>query len=361
MGLKTDNTSIKPILVRFLFSGLVILLSGFGQEKSVTLPFYFIMAISLAGLVWRVLSHASSLSVFLGDPYGTVILTLASVAVEFSMVSALLFNNVTPDTHIAIGYSSFALVALACNLFGAICLVLNGSKKLHRRTGINYYLAFSTALIFWVFILPCWLNSISAKQQVLLSVAIVFCFIVFLVKQNFTQVKYFQPYMTEQKTDISLKSSKFSLLTCIVAMVDLLFVIWSLIHLNVHAEELSVFCRECLNNKLSSFIVAFIVLAPEGIFAILSTKRGNLMRGINIFFGSIVASLSITGASLLLSNALIHKHPVKLGVGPQEICFMVLTLLLYQSAFTKKRNTSFHGLLNLASLFIYLILSTISI
>lgn len=303
-------------------------------------------------LTYRLLKHASNISHYLGDPYGTIVITLASVCVEISMIRAVIFrhSNLVP---VYLGYSSFALTMLALNFFGSLSVIINSLYNTHQplfsRRGVNAYISFMTALIFWNLILPSLqISPLSHIQQTIIAIANLITCLVFLSRQNITHVQYFRA--EEDYAPAPTTKEQFAMI-----ITDTLYLLAYLFCLNVCTEYIASYCElKHIAYKLVGFIAAFIVIAPEGLYALKAAKDDKLMRSINLFTGTVVASLSLTLAALLLYNVFWFQAPLYIHLGQIELACLLCTLLAYIFTFRYKHNLSFNGILGLFVLIVYL-------
>ena len=82
-----------------------------------------------AVILWSamcVVRHAECLAAKLGEPYGTLILTLSAISIEVVMISTAMLHGANNPT---LGRDAiFAVIMIALNGFAGLCLVIGGLR-----------------------------------------------------------------------------------------------------------------------------------------------------------------------------------------------------------------------------------------
>ena len=105
--------------------------------------------------------------------------------------------------------------------------------------------------------------------------------------------------------------------------------------------------------KLPGLIVATLVLAPEGVSAVIAASNNKLQQSINLCLGSAVATIALTVPALLLFNAIYMHEPLILGLNQTEQMLAVLTLFTGSLTFSAKQTSISYGMLLLSIFVIY--------
>ena len=159
------------------------------------------MLVWLFGVVlvsaFAVVRHAEALAWKLGEPLGTLILTLAVTGIEVMMIAAVMYSA---QGHVALARDAmFAVVMIVLNGMVGLSLVLGGLRY-HEQTynlqGANAFLAVIVPLAVLGLILPTFTVStpgptLSSTQSVFLIVMSVALYGVFLAIQNLRHKDYF--------------------------------------------------------------------------------------------------------------------------------------------------------------------------
>src|SRR3989475_6313552 len=153
-----------------------------------------------AVILWAaicVARHADCLAIRLGEPYGTLILTLSAISIEVVMIStAMLHGANNPE----LGRDAiFAVIMIALNGFVGICLLLGGllyREEHYNLQGVNAYLNGVISLAVLGLILPNFTTSTSGptfsiEQEIFLAVVSVLLYAIFLFIQTMRHRRYF--------------------------------------------------------------------------------------------------------------------------------------------------------------------------
>ena len=145
---------------------------------------------SMLWLSFRVVHHADCLAVKLGEPYGTLILTLSVISIEVVMISAVMLTGADNP---ALGRDMmFAVLMIVLNLLVGISLLvgsLRHSEQVHNLQGANTFLVVLIPLAVLCLILPNFTQSteagtFSGGQTLFTVVASIALYGAFLVAQT---------------------------------------------------------------------------------------------------------------------------------------------------------------------------------
>jgi hypothetical protein len=81
---------------------------------------------------------------------------------------------------------------------------------------------------------------------------------------------------------------------------------------------------------LGAIFIALLVSTPESIGAVKAALDNQMQRAVNIFLGSVLATIGLTIPSVLVVNHLIER-PTVLGVEHTDLVLLILTLALVSS------------------------------
>ncbi len=97
---------------------------------------------------------------------------------------------------------------------------------------------------------------------------------------------------------------------------------------------------------LGGFVVAVLVLTPEAVGAVRSALANRLQRAVNIFLGSVLATIGLT-VPAVLAISLATGKAVELGLDPTDILMLVTTLLVAVLTFSAPRTNVLQGVVHL--------------
>src|SRR3989440_1239835 len=153
-----------------------------------------------AVILWSaicVVRHADCLAIKLGEPYGTLILTLSAISIEVVMISTAMLHGQNNPT---LGRDAiFAVVMIALNGFVGLVLLLGGlrhGEQYYNLEGVNSYLNVIMTLAVLGLVVPNFTTTtggptFSTGQQVFLVVASLILYAIFLLIQTMRHRGYF--------------------------------------------------------------------------------------------------------------------------------------------------------------------------
>src|SRR5213596_2383928 len=144
-----------------------------------------------------VVRHADCLAIKLGEPYGTLILTLSAISIEVVMISTAMLHGANNPT---LGRDAiFAVVMIALNGLVGLSLLLGGLRhreQYYNLLGVNAYLNVIMTLAVLGLVLPNFTTSqsgpnFSTEQEVFLVVVSLLLYAIFLLIQTMRHRRYF--------------------------------------------------------------------------------------------------------------------------------------------------------------------------
>jgi Ca2+:H+ antiporter len=106
---------------------------------------------------------------------------------------------------------------------------------------------------------------------------------------------------------------------------------------------------------LGGVFMATLVAAPESIGAVKAALANQMQRAVNIFLGSVLATIGLTIPSVLVINHLIDR-PIVLGVEHADLALLILTLAVSMITFTSGRTNMLQGVIHLVLFAAYVLL-----
>jgi len=137
--------------------------------------------------------------------------------------------------------------------------------------------------------------------------------------------------------------------------------LWLIVHLvaviavtKVNANPLETLLTE-LNAPVAftGFLVALLILSPEGLGALRAVLNNQVQRAMNLFFGSVLATISLTVPVVTLI-AWATGNDLVFSLGGPEMIVMLSSLLLCQLSFSTGRTNVLNGAAHLALFIAYL-------
>jgi len=317
-----------------------------------------------AVIFWSVICvvrHADCLAIRLGEPYGTLILTLSAISIEVAMISTAMLHGANNPT---LGRDAvFAVIMIALNGLVGLCLLLGGLRyreQHYNLQGLNSYLNVIMALAVLGLVLPIFTTStsgptFSTEQEIFLVVVSLLLYAIFLLIQT---VRH-RPYFKDSKEVALTSSSHRSLQIRSTAFHTTMLLVY-LFTVMLLAEKFAI----PLDNSIEKFhmpqafggaIIAALVLSPEGLGGIRASLQNQLQRSINILFGSVLATIGLT-IPAVLTIGIITKRSVTLGVQGGNLPLLLLTLAMCVVTFTSRKTNVLQGCVHLLLFAVFVLL-----
>ncbi len=309
---------------------------------------------------FAVVRHAELLAGKLGEPLGTLILTIAVTGIEVTMIVAFMY---TGKGNSALARDAmFAVVMIVMNGMVGLSLVLGGLRH-HEQTynlqGANAFLAVIVPLAVLSMVLPNFTTAapgptLAPAQAVFVAVMSVALYGVFLAIQNLRHREYF----IEPKSPASprarpaggrgFRSVGHHVVLLIAYLLPLVFL----------AEQLAVPIDHGISVlhapvALSGFLVAIVVLSPEAMSAARAALANELQRSMNILLGSVLATISLTLPAVLVIG-FVTERAIVLGLNAANMILLVLTLGVSTLTFASSRTNVLLGAVHLLLFLTYL-------
>jgi Ca2+:H+ antiporter len=312
-----------------------------------------------------IVRHADVLAHRLGEPAGTLLLTLAITGLEVAMVAFVMSTGTDKPT--LARDTMFAVVMLVLNGFLGLALLLGGLRHHEQHYNLqsaNAFLVMIVPLTVLGLVLPNFTRStpgqmLSTFQMIFLSVMSVGIYSVFLFVQNRRHRGFFM--MPDEKAEAATAataeathhSSRSTLYHAV--MLGLYGLPLVMLAKQMAAPLDAMVLKLGAPTALGGFIMALLVLTPESIAAIRAALANRLQRSVNILLGSVLASIGLT-IPLVITVSLITGRALVLGVDAVDIVLLVLTLLTSMLTFSLPRTNVLLGCVHLLLFGAYLML-----
>lgn len=312
-------------------------------------------------LSFRVVAHADCLAIKLGEPYGTLILTLSVITIEVIMISAvMLTGSINP----ALGRDMmFAVLMIVLNGLIGVSLLVGGLfhvEQEHNLQGANMFLVVLLPLAILNLLLPNYTVStepgtLSFMQMIFQVAASLALYVVFLVIQTMRHQGFFiaaenTPHSDHGHEDLIIRSLPYHGLMLLANMLPIVL-------LSKSMAKIIDFQVEVLNTPaaLGGVLIALLVLAPEGLAAIRSARDNYLQRSVNICLGSALATIGMTVPAVLCIG-LVTGNKIVLGLSPVDSLLLLTTLGVSVVTFSCTKTNIVHGVVHLILFAAYLVM-----
>jgi Ca2+:H+ antiporter len=349
---------IFPALAVLLFAGATALDYTF-TPSAAGLVFATVLLVILFGTVFAAVHHAEVIAERIGEPYGTLLLTLAVTIIEVALIATIMLGEKAVPT--LARDTVFAVVMIVCNGLVGICILAGGLRYREQDvqiTGSNLYLSVLTVLATITLILPNYTLTTpgpvySAAQLGFVSVVTILLYGVFLYTQTIRHRDYFISEIAGAADDGIHASNRTLVVSAVLLLVSLLAVV-----LLAKKFSLVVDAGAALIGAPPAFagiLVALLILLPESVAAVGAARKNDLQKSINLALGSSLATIGLTIPAVAVAAFALDKQLV-LGLDAQEIVLLVLTFILSMLTFGTGRTNILFGLVHLVVFAVFMFL-----
>ena len=355
-----------PLLVSLTTSLLFLMLSQnfFASRFWLAFSFTWLFAVILLSAS-AVVRHAESLAATLGEPLGTLILTLSVTVIEVMMISSVMFAG---KGHPAMARdAAFAVVMIALNGMIGLSLLLGGLRyheQEYNLQGANAFLAAIVPLLVLTLVLPNFTVSshgprFSPFQATFIIVMSLALYGVFLAMQTVRHKEYFmEPRSAATPQSPALgEPSETKVWSPAFHFPMLLVYLGLIVYLSRRIAVPIDYGIDVLRlpPALGGLLVSVLVMSSESLGALRAALANQLQRCVNLLLGSVLANISLT-IPAVLTVGLISGQPIILGLPPVELTLLLLTLGVSALTFSNTRSNVLLGAVHLILFVAYLML-----
>jgi Ca2+:H+ antiporter len=373
-GVRSEGALITGAATTVLFYTFsAALLGEFAPDLKTVALFLWLFA-AIAWCAFGVVRHADSLAEMLGEPYGTLILTLAVITIEVSMISAIMLHG---ENEPALARDTmFSVLMIILNGMVGLALLLGGFR--HREQhynlqGAKAFLAVLVPLAVLSLVLPDFtastkLPEFTPAQAIFFAAMTVVLYGVFLVIQTVRHTgQFLQPGARSRPVtavpeplayvEAGYEHGRHEIRSVPYHAVLLLLTMLPVVLLSKKLAAFVDYGTETVGAPaaLGGLIVAALVLAPEGLGALRAALANRLQRSVNILLGSALATIGLTVPAVLMIGLLTGRG-VELGLNPADMIILLLTLAVSTLTFTGGRTNILQGAIHLVLFLAYIVL-----
>ena len=322
-----------------------------------------------AVMLWAsfaVMRHADGLAELLGEPYGTLVLTLSVITIEVAVIAAMVLHG--SDNPTLARDTMLAVLMIVLNGIIGLSLLIGGirhGEQDFNLQGARSFVSVIVTLATLTLILPRFTTStpdpsLSRGQEAFFVTITAMLYLTFLAIQTVRHRGFFmQPTLSvdvsaapagregNHRPPLSIGQHTFFLIVMLVSVVLLskkLAIVTEYEMAQIHAPD-----------ALGGILVAVLVLAPEGLAALHAASLNRLQRAVNICLGSALATIGLTVPAVMTISLLFNTHVI-LGLDLSHMVLLVLTLLLSAITFGGGRTNMLQGAVHLVVFLVYMML-----
>jgi len=310
------------------------------------------------GSCLNVVRHADGVAEVIGEPYGTLVLTLSVTTIEVTSISAVMLHGANNPT--LVRDTLFSVIMVILGGMAGVSLLIGGwrhKEQSYNLQGANSYLGVIIPLAVIALIFPNYTvttagPTLSSVQQIFVTVVSAGLYATFLVLQTGRYRGYFTvdgPESAAREMDHPRSLTRHAILLVVY-----------LLPIGLLAEELARpidYLIETLQfpAELGGVVIAIIVATPEAIGATRAALSNQMQHAVNIFLGSVLSTIGLTVPLMLLISDLTH-HVVFLGLSGANNVLLLLTLAVSVVTFASGRTNVLQGAVHVVLFAAFLLL-----
>ncbi|MBY3063784.1 calcium:proton antiporter [Rhizobium laguerreae] len=321
---------------KFLVAALVVAAIAYFSEHAVIEMGRGVALIAAAALVGtivlasiRVAHHAELLAVKVGDPYGTMILTLSAVAVEVIILAIMMSSESSPTLVRDTIYSALMLdingiLGLAALLGG----LKHGEQPYNDNSGKTYGVMILTAMGISM-IVPEFVPSDKWHYYSAFTIVAMIALYGLFLRMQVGQHSYFFSYSyprSERKKESPHEHDHDA-----PAAISIATILAGVVIIGLLAEFMAAFMTEGLRDSgapiaVTAVVVAAISAAPEILTALRAALRNRMQATVNIAMGASLSTVILT-VPVMEAIALYTGQPFIMAMTSVQTVMVAITLI----------------------------------
>jgi Ca2+:H+ antiporter len=335
------------------------------EQVHIGLPLFIWLFAVIVWCAFSVVRHADMLAELLGEPYGTLVLTLSSVTIEVAMIAGVMLdgqNNPTLPRD-----TMFAVLMIVLNGLVGLALVIGAlrhGQQHYNLQGAAAFLAVISILAVLSLVIPDFTTSTPTPsftpfQASVLGTLTLLLYGAFLLIQTMRHRTFFmevereakageKPAVSQSRQRIAIRSIPFHAVLLLLTLLQVVLMSRPLSSVVNHGvEELGI------PIAIGGIVIAMIVLAPEGMAVLEAAARNRLQRAVNLSLGSALSTIGLTVPAVLVVS-LYTGVTLQLGLEHVEIVLLVMTLFISLITFSGIPTNLLLGVVHLVLFLAYL-------
>ncbi len=326
-------------------------------HSAIGLVYAAIVLVILFGTVFAAVHHAEVIAARVGEPYGTLVLTMSVTVIEVAVIATIMLGDKEVPT--LARDTVFAVVMIVCNGLVGVCMLGGGFRYREQdfqTSGANVYLSVLIVLATITLILPNYTLTTpgpfySVAQLAFVSCVTIVLYAVFLYTQTIRHRDYFTNGDDDEAHYVSDRQLWISAALLILALVAVV----------VLAKKFSVVidaASEAIGAPpaFAGIVVALLILLPESVAAIAASRRNQLQRSINLALGSSLATIGLTIPAVSVAVIVLEKDLV-LGLSAREMVLLAMTIVVSMLTFGTGRTNMLFGLVHVVIFAVFLFMA----
>jgi Ca2+:H+ antiporter len=274
----------------------------------------------------RVAHHAEVLAEQVGEPYGTMILTLSAVLVEAVILGIMMQHTKSPTL---VRDTIYSAVMLDINGILGIAAILGGLKYGEQPYNVdsgNTYIVMILTAMGCSMIIPEFIPSADWPSYSIFTIVIMVLLYGMFLRLQTTQHSYFFSYSYAQKGTKLKTPPQGNRLASTVMLVIGVILIGSLAE--VMSKTMSAGLKGTgVPTSLAAILIAFISASPEILTAVRAALRNRMQPVVNIALGASLSTVILT-VPVMEVLAIATDKPLDMTLSPVQTAMVFITLIV---------------------------------
>lgn len=359
------TTMVFPVFGVAFFLGVTAL--GLGKTFAGTaadVAVALLLAPALFGAVFAAVHHAEVIAHRTGEPFGTLVLTMAVTIMEVALIASVMLSD-NPNPTLARD-TIFAVVMIVMNGLVGLCILLGGLKhreQSFRATGASAYLAVLIPLATLSLVLPNHTTTepgraYSVSQLAYVALATLAIYLSFLWTQTVRSREYFSVVIAGD--DAADKSHRPGNRATAISLVFLVIALAAVILLSKTFNAVVTFSLDRLGapDAFAGVVIALLILLPEFAAAVKAARADKMQKSLNLALGSACATIGLTIPAVALLS-IVTGARLELGLDDKDSIILLVSTAVALLTFGTGRTHILYGLIHLVlfATYAFLILS----
>ncbi len=322
-------------------------------------------AVALIGAVIASVHHAEVVAHRIGEPLGTVVLSICITVIEVALIFTVMLSG-GPEAATLPRDTIFSVVMITCCGVVGLSLVIGAVR--HREQafhvlGSNASLATLAAMTTLALVLPTFTISsagptYTTSQLMFAAIASLALWCGFVFVQTVSHREYFVPVGNAADTHApGLRPARSHAMASFGVLLVALVAVVGLAH-EVSPSVEAVVVRARLPKSVLSMVIALLTLLPEAWAAIRAALADRIQTSLNLSLGSALASIGLTIPVIAISSKLAGITLI-LGLAPKELVLVLLAFFVTSITLVAGRTHLMLGFVHLVVFGAFLFLSLV--
>lgn len=329
-------------------------------------PVILLAAALLLGAVFSAVHHAEVIAVKVGEPFGSILLAVAVTVIEVGLIVSVMLTATTPNMALARDTVNSAVLIVLNGVVG-MCLLVGGARygeQAFKTKATTSMLSVLATLAVLTMVLPNFTLAklgpqYSPTQLIFVGVLSLILYGVFIFVQSVRHRDYFLPETSTGASDVETivePSTKVTTVSAILLPVSLTAVVLLAKILSPTLEQ--VIARAGLPTSFIGVIIAALVLLPEALASVIAARANRIHTSLNLALGSAIASIGLT-IPIVGAVSLYLKQELIIGLAPEEMALLLLTLFVSSVTLQTGRATILQGVVHLVIFGVFILLAAV--